>query len=96
MQIFGRVENNVSSPNSNNKPYFPGIKPDTVSIISTLNDLFDFSPLVSERPDFFPQFYAFDSNPLIGRITTENQIGQIASTNFTTASGIVDLSLIHI
>ena len=92
VQIFGRVENNVSSPNSNNKPYFPGIKPDTVSIISTLNDLFDFSPLVSERPDFFPQFYAFDSNPLIGRITTENQIGQIASTNFTTGSGIVDIA----
>jgi len=92
VQIFGRVENNVLSPNSNNKPYFPGIKPDTVSIISTLNDLFDFSPLVAERPDFFPQFYAYNSNPLIGRITTENQIGQIASTNFTTASGIVDLA----
>lgn len=92
VQIFGRVENNVSSPNSNNKPYFPGIKPDTVSIISTLNDLFDFNALVAERPDFFPQFYAFDSNPLIGRITTENKIGQIASTNFTTGSGIIDLA----
>jgi hypothetical protein len=98
VQVFGRVENDVTAPlapavnNSKNTPYFPGIKPDTVSTISTLNDLFDFNALVAERPDFFPQFYVFDSNPLIGRITTENKIGQIASTEFDTASGIIDLA----
>jgi len=95
--IFGRVTNDVTAPatpavnDSKNKPYFPGIKPDTVSTISTLNDLFDFSPLVSERPDFFPQFYSFTSDPLIARITTENEIGQTANTEFLTASAIVDV-----
>jgi len=98
VEIFGRVENNVNvsslEPNiSKNVAYYPGIKPDTVSIISTLNDLFGFSPLISERPDFFPQFYAYTSDPLIGRISTENKIGQIANTEFVTASGIVDISL---
>lgn len=91
--IFGRVENHVDPAVLNfseNRPYYPGIKPDTVSVISTLNDLFDFSPLVSERPDFFPQFYSYTSNPLIARITTENKIGQINSTNLVTGSGIVD------
>ena len=98
VEVFGRVENNVNvsalDPNlSKNVAYYPGIKPDTVSIISTLNDLFDFSPLVSERPDFFPQFYAYTSDPLIARISTENKIGQIADTEFVTASGIVDVTL---
>ena len=98
VEVYGRVQNNVSSsvsyPNlSKNTPYFPGIKPDTVSIISTLNDLFDFSPLVSKRPDFFPQFYSYTSDPLIARISTENKIGQIANTEFDTASAIVDTNL---
>jgi len=98
VEIFGRVENNVNFPGtypnlSKNSPYYPGIKPDTVSVISTLNDLFDFSPLVSKRPDFFPQFYAYNSDPLIARISTENKLGQIANTEFDTASGIVDIPL---
>ena len=98
VEVFGRVENNVSvtslEPNlSKNVPYYPGIKPDTVSIISTLNDLFEFSPLISQRPDFFPQFYAYTSDPLVARISTENKIGEIADTEFVTASGIVDISL---
>ena len=95
VEVYGRVENNVDSTFnlSNNRPYYPGIKPDTVSIISTLSDLFDFSPLVSERPDFFPQFYSYNSDPLIARISTENKVGQIASTDLITGSGIVDLNL---
>ena len=97
VEVYGRVENNVDVVGtinlSNNRPYYPGIKPDTVSIISTLNDLFDFSPLVSERPDFFPQFYSYNSDPLIARISTENKVGQIASTDLITGSGIVDLNL---
>ena len=97
VEIYGRVENNVDVVGtinlSNNRPYYPGIKPDTVSIISTLNDLFNFSPLVSERPDFFPQFYSYNSDPLIARISTENKVGQIASTDLITGSGIVDLNL---
>ena len=97
VEVYGRVENNVGVVGtvnlSNNRPYYPGIKPDTVSIISTLNDLFDFSPLVSERPDFFPQFYSYNSDPLIARISTENKVGQIASTDLITGSGIVDLNL---
>ena len=95
VEVYGRVENNVDSTLnlSNNRPYYPGIKPDTVSIISTLSDLFDFSPLISERPDFFPQFYSYNSDPLIARVSTENKVGQIASTDLVTGSGIVDLNL---
>ena len=95
VEVYGRVENNVDSTLnlSNNRPYYPGIKPDTVSIISTLSDLFDFSPLISERPDFFPQFYSYNSDPLIARVSTENKVGQIASTDLITGSGIVDLNL---
>ena len=97
VEVYGRVENNVGVVGtvnlSNNRPYYPGIKPDTVSIISTLSDLFDFSPLISERPDFFPQFYSYNSDPLIARISTENKVGQIASTDLITGSGIVDLNL---
>ena len=96
VEVYGRVENNVAAGTlnlSNNRPYYPGIKPDTVSIVSTVNDLFDFSPLISERPDFFPQFYSYTSDPLIARISTENKIGQIASTDIITGSGIVDINL---
>ena len=36
-------------------------------------------------PDQFPQFYLYDSNPLIARLSTENKLGELA--DFTTPSG---------
>ena len=97
VQLFGRVQNiitpsTVISGNTNTQ-YYPGTNSDTVSIISTVNDLFDYDPINPDQPNYFPQFYSLDSNPLIARITTEAQIGQIATTGetygYTPAAGTV-------
>ena len=92
VQLFGRVENTdiTVSTQDYNTQYYPGIKSDTVSIISTMYDLFDYSPTDVPRPNYFPQFYSYESNPLIARITTQSKIGQIASTGYDVASGLVD------
>ena len=72
-----------------NTQYYPEIKADTVSTISVLQDLFDFNPLDPPRPNYFPQFYLFESNPSIARISTQKKIGQVADTNYAVASGLV-------
>lgn len=91
VKLYGRVENlDFSTGIENNSQYYPGIKADTVTIISTIDELFSFSVLEAERPDYFPQFYSFTSNPLIARITTQKQIGITADTGFVTASAAVD------
>ena len=91
VQLFGRVQNlDFSTGVENNEQYYPNIKSDTVSVISTIDELFDFSPLTATRPDYFPQFYNFNSNPLIARITTQKQIGITADTGFETATAFVD------
>jgi len=93
VQLFGRVENTniaITSANTNigaaNKPYYTENESDTVSIISTLQDLFDYEPINPPRPNYFPQFYSFESNPLIARISTESKIGQVSTTNYNTIS----------
>ena len=100
VRLFGRVENTSTEilytgtrPTNiglSNDQYFPGRESDTVSTISTLNDLFNYDPNDPPRPDYFPQLYTFLSNPLIARISTDDKIGQIATTNFDVASAIVD------
>ena len=100
VRLFGRVENTSTEilytgtrPTNiglSNDQYFPGRESDTVSTISTLNDLFNYDPNDPPRPDYFPQLYTFLSNPLIARISTDDKIGQIATTNFDIASAIVD------
>jgi hypothetical protein len=72
-----------------NTQYYPEIKADTVSTISVLQDLFDFNPLDPPRPNYFPQFYLFESNPSIARISTQKKIGEVADTNYAVASGRV-------
>jgi len=105
VQLFGRVENtnnllNLITPSvaglpafddvgEANTQYYPEIKADTVSTISVLQDLFDFDPLDPPRPNYFPQFYLFESNPSIARISTQKKIGQVADTNYAVASGLV-------
>ena len=97
VQLFGRVENTsvvidpagASNLGAANRPYYPGSESDTVSIISTVQDLFDYKPIDPPRPNYFPQFYSVDSNPLIARISTESLIGQIATTNFNTVSAVI-------
>ncbi len=99
VQLFGRVENtNIvidpagsSNLGAANKPYYPGRESDTVSTISTIADMFDYSPLLDKvpSPNYFPQFYSSESNPLIARISTESKIGQIATTNYNTVSALI-------
>ena len=92
VQLFGRVENTANLIDSttnlgnSNHQYYTGRLSDTVSMISTVNDIFEYNPIEPPRPNYFPQFYSLDSNPLIARISTESKIGQIATTNFNTVT----------
>ncbi len=104
VQLFGRVENTstaagyLSSDNGQvydnagalTNQYYPGRNSDTVSTISTVRDLFDYSPIDPPRPNYFPQFYLVNSNPLIARISTAKQIGQIPTTNYSVASAQIN------
>ena len=91
IQLYGRVENTNTEPDAGggnlNKQYFSTRSSDTATVISTVNDMFDFNPIKPEAPNNFPQFYSLDSSPLIARITTENPIGQLATTRYFTESG---------
>ena len=49
-----------------NDQYFTGRRSHTVSTISNLQDLFDYNPSAVPSPNYFPQFYLLDSNPLVG------------------------------
>jgi len=86
VQLFGRVQNTdtpVTSANIGeaNEQYYPGRLSDTVSTIATISDLFAlYDPTT---PGDFTQFYLYESNPLIARISTSKQIGEIATTNPT-------------
>jgi len=108
VRLFGRVQNTSDSITyalptlttpllannlgDANEPYNPGRQADTVSTISTMADLFDYNPTDPPQPNYFPQFYLFESNPLIARISTEKQIGQISTTNYSPGSCLVDTS----
>ena len=97
VRLFGRVENtnltvptniisgtsNLGEPSLMNDQYYPGRQSHTVSTISTLQDLFDYNPNDRPSPNYFPQFYLLDSNPLIARISTNNRIGQISTLNYS-------------
>ena len=95
VQLYGRVENtNIEiTPSTNlgesNMQYYPGRSSDTVSTISTLNDLFEYDPSEPPRPNYFPQLYLIESNPLVARISTESKIGQISTTNFNTITASI-------
>ena len=105
VRLFGRVQNTNASISYDlitgttrtesdniglaNEQYYPGRIADTVSTISTMFNLFEYDPLSPPQPNFYPQFYQFDSNPLIARITTQNEIGQVAETDYFPASAVV-------
>ena len=50
------------------------------------------TPITPPQPNFFPQFYSIESNPYVARINTANKIGQLASVNFTSVSGIIAIA----
>ncbi len=94
VQLFGRVENTSTvivdtNPGASTTQYYPDTNSDTVTTISTIFDLFDYKPLDPLQPNYFPQFYSLDSNPLIARISTDKQIGQTAQTNYAPAAARV-------
>jgi hypothetical protein len=99
VQLYGRVVNTsatityisgrASDIGLSNEQYFPLNTSDTVSTISTLSDLFDYNFTNPPFPNNFPQFYSFESNPFIAKISTTSQIGQISSTNYTVAGATV-------
>ena len=104
VQLFGRVENTstlatysaasgneqvLTNAGSLTDQYYPGRSSDTVSTISTLRDLFDYNPIELPIPNYFPQFYLNESNPLIARISTSSKIGQTANTNYNLSSATV-------
>jgi hypothetical protein len=81
VQLFGRVQNttfsgiNVNNIGLVNKQYYPSRFSDTVS---TIQDEFGLFNIDSASPgnEIPGAFYEADSNPLIGRISTTNKIGQ--------------------
>ena len=94
VQLYGRVQNTSleitpTELGLSNEQYYPGRSSDTVSTISTLNDLFEYNPSEPPKPNNFPQFYLLESNPLVARISTESKIGQISTTNFDTVSASI-------
>ena len=94
VQLYGRVENTstliaASTLGDSNTQYYPGRSSDTVSTISTLNDLFEYDPSEPPKPSYFPQFYLLESNPLVARISTESKIGQTSTTNFDTVAASI-------
>ena len=103
VQLFGRVENTsttitysgtaIQNIGQTNTPYFPGRSSDTVSTVSTIDDLFSYNAANPPRPNYYPQFYALESNPLIAKISTETQIGQIVTTNYGIASGLLNAAV---
>ena len=98
VRLFGRVQNSAVSVTSLNQgaaniQYYPGITSDTVSTISTVNDLFEYDPINPPQPNYFPQFYSLNSNPLIARITTSSLIGNVSTTSYLPGSGVVDVDV---
>ena len=91
VQLIGRVQNTAPTTpffiGETNTQYYPQRTTDTVSVISTVNDLFDFNPVEPPLLNLFPQFYSLESNPLIARLSTEFKIGQLANANYSPAGG---------
>ena len=96
VRLFGRVENSIEeitigNPGQGNNQYYPDNSTDTVTTISTIKDMFDYSTTDLPEPNLFPQFYSLESNPLTARISTNKKIGQVATLNYNASSGAVAL-----
>jgi hypothetical protein len=87
VQLFGRVQNTntTSIDESNiglvNEQYYPSRFSDTVSTIQNEFGMFNVDlASLPISPNLTNSFYEAESNPLIGRISTTNQIGQTVPT----------------
>ena len=85
VQLFGRV---VPTSNSNEQ-YFPGTLSDTVVSISTVSET-NYNGTQGSNLTY-PEFYQSETNPLIGRVSTQAAIGTIA-TVFHETLGVFETS----
>ena len=84
VQIYGRVENTGAL----NKQYYPGSNSDTVVSISTISDT---NYNNSKGTNLvYPEFYQSETNPLIGRINTQQAIGTLGSATYDITLGVYE------
>jgi hypothetical protein len=89
VQIFGRVTPDPLD-STLNKQYKPGILSDTVVSISTVNDT---NYNESQGTNLtYPEFYQSETNPLIGRVSTQQSIGTIGSATYNITLGVYETS----
>ena len=74
IQIYGRVENIGPL----NKQYYPGASSDTVVSISTISDT-NYNDSKGTNL-VYPEFYQSETNPLIGRVNTQQAIGTLSTS----------------
>jgi hypothetical protein len=92
VELFGRVENLDSTIGTGdiNTQYYPGRVSDVVSSIANMNDLFGLDPLSVGYPVAgYKEFYLYESNPLIGRISTTSKFGVASTVTRATVDGVV-------
>ena len=99
VELFGRVENNLTGTVYSNTQYFPTRFSSTVSTIATNNDLFNGDDLAGYQPT--NDFYEIESNPLIAKISTNKKFGIVtdsasatlstAMTNVSNITGLVEI-----
>ena len=99
VELFGRVENNLTGTVYSNTQYFPSRFSSTVSTIATNNDLFNGDDLTGYQPT--NDFYEIESNPLIAKISTNKKFGIVtdsasatlsaAMTNVSNITGLVEI-----
>jgi len=92
VELFGRVENLDITTGSGeiNTQYYPGRISDVVSSIASMNDLFGLDTLSVGYPVAgYKEFYLYESNPLIGRISTTSKFGVASTVTRATVDGVV-------
>lgn len=89
VQIFGRVTPDPLD-STLNKQYEPGILSDTVVSISTVADT---NYNETQGVDLiYPEFYQSETNPLIGRISTQQGIGVVGASVYNITLGVYETS----
>jgi len=84
IQIYGRVENSGLL----NKQYYPGSSSDTVVSISTISDT-NYNDSKGTNLAY-PEFYQSETNPLIGRVNTQQAIGELGSASYNITLGVYE------
>ena len=93
VKLFGRVENNTNTDaGSWNNQFYPDRSFDVASSISTNNDLFNGEDELSYTPS--AEFYSIDSDPLIARLSTNDQFGITSTIIQATTLDVVNNSTI--